>query len=138
MSGTLLDPKTHDPAYVHLPSTIVDPARVDWQPTKYAGIDFKVLLDDPASGMLTALFRWQPGSVLPLHEHTGVEQTYVLEGSFEDDDGVVFAGQYVSRPSGSRHVARSPKGALMLSIFQSRNIFFGANGEKEEFDAAKK
>jgi anti-sigma factor ChrR (cupin superfamily) len=137
MSGTHLEPEVHDPSYVHLPSTVVDSNKVAWQPTKYPGIDVKVLLDDPVSGLLTALFRWAPGSVLPLHEHTGVEQTYVLEGSFEDADGVVTAGQYVSRPPGSRHVARSRGGAVMLSIFQSRNVFFGANGEKEVFGSKR-
>jgi anti-sigma factor ChrR (cupin superfamily) len=138
MSGVLLDPKVHDPSYVHKPSRIVDVSKLGWQPTKYPGIDFKVLLDDASTGLLTALFRWAPGTVLPLHEHTGVEQTYVLEGSFEDEDGEVTAGNYVSRPVGSRHVARSPKGALMLSIFQSKNIFFSADGKHEVFDANKK
>ena len=138
MTGTMLDPKTHDPRNVHLPSKLVNVNKLEWQPTKYSGIDCKVLFDDPTSGLLTALFRWAPGSVLPLHEHTGIEQTYVLEGSFEDDDGEVTAGNYVSRPTGSRHVARSPKGALMLSMFQARNVFFGANGEKDVFDASRK
>src|SRR5262245_48789763 len=117
MSGLMVDPKIHDPKYVHLPSTLVDVSALEWKPTKFPGIDIKVLMDDPASGLLTALFRWAPGSVLPLHEHTGIEQTFVLEGSFEDDDGEVTAGNYVSRPAGSRHVARSPKGSVVLSIF---------------------
>ena len=39
----------------------------------------KVLMQDKESGLLTALFRWQPGTELPLHEHVEVEQTYVLE-----------------------------------------------------------
>lgn len=138
MAGVMLDPKVHDPAYLHKPSQIVDAAKLDWKPTPYPGIDFKVLLDDPSTGLLTAIFRWAPGSVLPLHEHTGVEQTYVLEGSFEDEDGVVSAGQYVSRPTGSRHVARSANGALMLSIFQSKNIFFTADGKAETFSTDKR
>jgi anti-sigma factor ChrR (cupin superfamily) len=135
--ATTLDPKTHDPNYIHLPSTLVNVAALEWQPTKHPGIDFKVLLDDPKSGLLTTLFRWAPGAVLPLHEHTGIEQTYVLEGSFEDEEGEVTAGNFVSRPAGSRHIARSAKGALMLAIFTSRNIFFGPNGEKEVFATGK-
>lgn len=126
-----------DPDYVHLPSKVVDVAALDWQPTKYDGIDIKVLFKDEATGLLTALFRWAPGSTLPLHEHVEVEQTFVLEGSFEDDEGEVTAGNYVSRPAGSRHVARSSKGAVMLSVFLRPNVFFGPNGEREVFDSSR-
>ncbi len=107
-----------------LASRYVDVASLPWTPTKYPGVDIKVLMEDKESGLLTALFRWQPGSKLPLHEHVEIEQTFVLEGSFEDEDGEVTAGNYVWRPSGSRHVARSPKGALMLSVFLKPNRFF--------------
>jgi anti-sigma factor ChrR (cupin superfamily) len=94
-----------------------------WKPTKWQGIDMKVLLEDPESGLLTALFRWAPGSSLPMHEHVRIEQTYVLEGSFEDEEGVAHAGEFVWRPAGSQHVARSPNGALMLAFFLAPNTF---------------
>ena len=57
--------------------------RVDelpWTPTPFPGIDIKVLLEDEETGLLTALTRLRPGAVLPLHEHTGLEQTWVLAG----------------------------------------------------------
>ena len=81
-------------------------------------------MEDKDSGLLTALFRWQPGSKLPLHEHVEIEQTYVLEGSFEDDEGEATAGNFVWRPAGSRHEARSPHGALVLAFFLRPNRFF--------------
>ena len=37
------------------------------------------LMQDDASGLLTALFRWQPGTQLPLHEHVEVEHIRQLE-----------------------------------------------------------
>jgi anti-sigma factor ChrR (cupin superfamily) len=83
----------------------------------------KILLQDKETGLLTALFRWAPGTELPLHEHVRVEQTYVLEGSIVDDEGEVTAGNYVWRPEGNRHVARAPRGALVLSFFLKPNIF---------------
>ena len=46
-----------------------------------------MLLEDPETGLLTALFRWQPGSELALHEHVEIEQTFVLEGSLVDEEG---------------------------------------------------
>jgi anti-sigma factor ChrR (cupin superfamily) len=96
---------------------------LQWKPTPTEGIDMKVLLDVPETGLLTALFRWQPGTVLPLHEHVEIEQTYVLSGSIVDDEGEVREGNYVWRPKGNRHIARSPNGALVLSFFLKPNKF---------------
>ena len=104
-------------------SRYVDPETLPWEATPYAGVERKVLLKDEDSGLLTALFRWAPGAELPLHEHTEIEQTYVLEGRLEDEEGVTLAGQYVWRPQGSRHVARAPEGALMLAFFLRPNRF---------------
>ena len=106
-----------------LESRYVDVARIDWKPTPTPGIDMKVLMQDEASGLLTALFRWAPGTELPLHEHVEIEQTYVLSGSIVDDEGEVREGYYVWRPRGNRHLARSPRGALVLSFFLKPNRF---------------
>lgn len=97
---------------------------IPWEPTPYAGVEWKVLMRDEDSGLLTALFKWAPGSELPLHEHVEIEQTFVLEGSIEDEEGEVTAGNYVWRPAGSRHVARSRNGALILGFFLKPNKFF--------------
>jgi len=112
-----------------LASRYVDVDRLPWKPTPCPGIEMKVLLEDKDTGLLTALFRWQPGAELTLHEHVEVEQTFVLEGSLVDDEGEVTAGNYVWRPKGNRHIARSPNGALVLSIFLKPNIFL--TGDKE-------
>src|SRR5271166_5935481 len=105
-----------------LASRYVEVESLPWKPTPCPGIDMKVLLEDPETGLLTALFRWQPGSELALHEHVEIEQTFVLEGSLVDDEGEVRAGNYVWRPKGNRHIARSPGGALVLSMFLKPNI----------------
>ena len=103
-----------------------------WKPTPCPGIDMKVLLEDKDTGLLTALFRWQPGSELSLHEHVEVEQTFVIEGSLVDDEGEVTAGKYVWRPKGNRHIAKSPHGALVLSVFLKPNIFLGGTAEGQK------
>ena len=103
-----------------------------WKPTPCPGIDMKILLEDKETGLLTALFRWQPGSELSLHEHVEVEQTFVLEGSLVDDEGEVTAGNYVWRPKGNRHIAKSPNGALVLSIFLKPNIFLTGASEGQQ------
>lgn len=106
-----------------LASRYVDVDTLPWKPTPTPGIDMKILLDIPETGLMTALFRWQPGTSLPLHEHVEIEQTYVLSGSIVDDEGEVRAGNYVWRPKGNRHIARSPEGALVLSFFLKPNRF---------------
>jgi anti-sigma factor ChrR (cupin superfamily) len=115
-----------------LASRYVDVNCLPWKPTPCAGIEMKVLVEDKESGLLTALFRWQPGSELALHEHVEVEQTFVLEGSLVDDEGEVTAGNYVWRPKGNRHIAKSPNGALVLSIFLKPNIFLGGASEGQQ------
>lgn len=107
-----------------LQSRMVEIDRLPWTPTPFAGIDVKVLVRDESTGLMTALFRWQAGAVLPDHEHVELEQTFVLEGSLVDEDGEITAGNFVWRPGGSRHVARAPKGALVLCFFLKPNKFF--------------
>jgi anti-sigma factor ChrR (cupin superfamily) len=104
-------------------SRYVNVASLPWKPTPTPGIDMKILLVDEDTGLMTALFRWAPGTVLPRHEHIEIEQTYVLEGSIVDDEGEATLGNYVWRPKGNRHIARSPHGALVLSMFLKPNKF---------------
>lgn len=92
-----------------------------WEPGGNPGISQKLLMEDKERGMRTALARWEPGASLPLHEHTDVEQTYVLEGSLCDEDGECTAGSFVWRAPGSRHRAWSPNGCVLLAVFLKPN-----------------
>jgi anti-sigma factor ChrR (cupin superfamily) len=106
-----------------LASRLVQVDKLPWTPTPFPGIEVKTLVKDEATGLLTCLFRWAPGAELPLHEHVELEQTFVLEGSLVDEDGEVAAGDFVWRPAGSTHVARAPRGALVLCFFLKPNKF---------------
>ena len=73
------------------------------------------------------------GAVLPDHEHVKIEQTYMLEGTLVDKEGPVAGlsvgpGEFVWREAGTRHVAWTPEGGLMLAMFQVPNKFFEADG----------
>ena len=113
-----------------LASHYIDMDSLQWEPTSSPGIDVKILYEDQTRGLMTALFRWAPGSRLSLHEHTDIEQTYILEGSLVDVEGEASEGNFVWRPSGSRHEAWSPDGAITLSIFLRPNKFFGSTDNK--------
>jgi len=115
-----------------LASRYVQVDDLPWKPTPCPGIEMKVLVEDKDTGLLTALFRWQPGAELSLHEHVEVEQTFVIEGSLVDEEGEVTAGNYVWRPKGNRHTARSPNCALVLSMFLRPNIFLTGEAEGQQ------
>ena len=124
-----------------LASRFVDPNMLPWQSTRFDGIEVKPLLFDPASGLATALMRMAPGSVLPDHEHVLIEQTWVLEGHLVDCEGPDLgieckAGQFIWRPSGSRHAASSPNGCVTLAMFQIPNRFYDASGGSTDMSGA--
>jgi anti-sigma factor ChrR (cupin superfamily) len=107
-----------------LASRYVDVASLPWTPTRFKGVEMKLLMEDKETGLSTALVRFAPGASLPDHEHVELEQTYVLEGSLEDHEGAATVGNYVWRPAGSRHDAHAPNGCLALSFFLKPNKFF--------------
>ena len=124
-------PKSGQTADTH--SHLVHPQDMEWQKTRFAGCEAKTLLFDRNTGLMTALMRFAPGAVLPDHEHVQIEQTYVLEGKLCDKEGpaqglTVNAGEFVWREAGSRHVAWTPEGGLMLAMFQVPNKFFERDG----------
>lgn len=61
-------------------SIYVDPAKVEWEPSQFAGIRMKVLYRNDAAGEMTVLLKWEPGACLPFHKHPEIEQSWVLEG----------------------------------------------------------
>ena len=107
-----------------LSSRYIDIESIPWVASPFPGVENKLLMQDPESGMQTVLTRMAPGAVLPDHMHVQVEQTWVLKGSLVDHEGEAKAGSFVYRPPGSRHVASAPNGALLLGMFLKPNKFF--------------
>ena len=75
----------------------------------------------------------RPGAYVPFHKHPELEQSFVLEGSGEDHDGVATAGDYIWRKPGSLHDNRSPGGAVLLAIYRKPNIYFSPGGDTSGF-----
>ena len=73
---------------------------------------------------MTCLLKLEPGAYVPFHKHPEVEQSFVLEGSVEDHDGVATAGDYIWRKPGSQHDNRSPNGAVLLAVYTKPNIYY--------------
>jgi anti-sigma factor ChrR (cupin superfamily) len=132
-----ITPKTAADQHSH----VVRPADMQWQKTRFHGCEVKPLLLDKQTGLVTALMRFAPGAVLPDHEHVKIEQTYVLEGKLVDKEGAaagleVKAGEFVWREPGSRHVAWTPEGGLMLAMFQVPNKFYEPDGRIADVSGA--
>ena len=109
-------------------SRFVNVFDLPWEKTKFPGVEAKTLLLDKETGLLTALVRMAPGARLPDHEHVLIEQTFMIEGTLVDEEGACTAGNFVWRPAGSRHEARTPNGGLMLAMFLVPNKFFDEGG----------
>ena len=88
-----------------LRSTFVAASSMPWQRTEFDGIEMKILYKDD-EGRSTILFRMAPGAVVPLHEHTALEQTFMLEGSLEDAEGSCGAGR-LRVAAGRQHPCRA-------------------------------
>jgi anti-sigma factor ChrR (cupin superfamily) len=104
-------------------STYVKPQEMAWETTQFPGISIKVLYEDKSKGEMTCLLKWAPGASLPMHKHPELEQSYVIEGSFSDHDGICRAGEYVWRKAGSFHETHSAEGAVILAVYRKPNVF---------------
>jgi anti-sigma factor ChrR (cupin superfamily) len=109
-------------------STYVKPRDMEWKPTDFEGISIKVLYEDAAKGEMTCLLKWAPGAKLPIHKHPEIEQTWVLEGSFYDHEGIARGGEFVWRKPGSVHETRSDEGAVILAVYRKPNVFQRSSG----------
>ena len=109
-------------------STYVKPQDIDWAPSQFEGIQIKILYQDEEKGEMTCLLKWAPGTTLPFHRHPEIEQSYVIEGSFYDHDGICRAGEYVWRTPGSKHLTHSDEGCVILAVYRKPNLFRGSAG----------
>jgi hypothetical protein len=86
-----------------------DPETLPWDPvTGEPGVSQRVLAEDPATGLLTRLVRWDPGlstSSGGAVRHEYWEEVLILSGSLHDLtlDQTFGAGYYACRPPGMVH-----------------------------------
>jgi anti-sigma factor ChrR (cupin superfamily) len=88
----------------------------DWQPGERPGEMIRSLVDDPR-GYRTMLVKVAPGPLGELHAHDQIEQIYVMDGDFFDDDASYGPGDFVLRMPGTMHRAGSRKGCTMFIIY---------------------
>jgi anti-sigma factor ChrR (cupin superfamily) len=82
---------------------LIDFSSLAWAPSEYPGVSFHVLRQDQATGTMTTLVKFQPGSTYPAHRHPEGEDCLVLQGGFRDGRGQYRAGDFVYYEPGSVH-----------------------------------
>ena len=98
-------------------SSWLNSAHVDWQESGSKGFWIKPLFEDKSRHLKTWLMKVDPGAYSPLHDHAELEQVYVLQGSFYDQNNVYRAGEYILRAPGAMHTAGSEEGALVILFY---------------------
>ncbi|MBT7956616.1 MAG: cupin [Rhodospirillaceae bacterium] len=89
----------------------IDTNFADWLPGQVEGLTVLSLYDrDPEH---VALVRWQPGTKFQHHVHPGGEEIFVLEGTFEDEQGKYPEGSWLRNPPYSEHTPFSSEGCLI-------------------------
>ena len=88
----------------------------EWLAGERPGERVRPLIEDPA-GYRTMLLQVAPGPLGELHAHQTIEQIYVLEGDFFDDEASYGPGDFVVRMPGTQHRAGSRGGCTMLVTY---------------------
>ena len=88
----------------------------DWTPAERPGELLRVMVDD-AAGYRTLLSKVPPGPLGETHAHDTIEQIYVIDGDFYDDDASYGPGDFVLRMPGTQHRAGSRGGCTMLLVY---------------------
>ena len=91
-------------------------AASEWQVGERPGELIRSLVDDPR-GYRTILLKVAPGPFGDLHAHDEIEQIYVVEGDFHDDDACYGPGDFVLRMPGTMHRSASSSGCTMLIVY---------------------
>jgi anti-sigma factor ChrR (cupin superfamily) len=80
------------------------------------GVWLKVLHGDMQSDSVSYLLRCEPGAILPDHDHPGVEEAMMLEGSIRMGGLLLRAGDYHRAEKGSHHVAARTEGGCLVYV----------------------
>jgi anti-sigma factor ChrR (cupin superfamily) len=80
------------------------------------GVRTKKLSKDRARGTMTFLLDLEPNAILPAHDHSGSEDSYVIRGACRIGAVALYAGDFHHVDAGAHHgdVVSSDEGCLLL------------------------
>ncbi|MBP5857408.1 cupin domain-containing protein [Marivibrio halodurans] len=99
-------------------SRFVDPGEQAWRETDAPGFLIKPIFEDSRTGESTLLMRIEPGAFTPAHAHDRLEEIFVLDGDFHDEERTYGPGHYCQRAIGASHTAGSKGGCTVLLVYR--------------------
>lgn len=101
---------------------LVHAASLGWVPSPAPGVERRMLYRVGGEvARATSIVRYAPGSAFPRHVHSGGEEIFVLEGTFQDEHGDYPAGSYFRNPPGTSHVPAAEGGCtIFVRLWQFR------------------
>lgn len=86
---------------------------------------------NPEAGVWVIYARFDAGTLLPRHYHTGAVHFYTTEGAWEYieyPDDIQTKGSYLFEPGGSTHTFSSAEGAEGFMVIEGANVNFNEDG----------
>ncbi len=91
---------------------VIRPFERRWHAGLVPGLE--VLALDQTGITHTALVRWAPETYFSKHQHCGGEEIFVLQGTFQDENGDYSSGTWLRNPHMSAHQPYSKMGCLIF------------------------
>lgn len=98
----------------------INAEQIEWQASGVEGFWIKPLFEDPAQKLKTWLMKVDAKAYAEPHAHQEIEQIYILDGSFYDQDKTYHAGDLVVRAPSTMHTSGSENGATVLLIYTAK------------------
>lgn len=105
--------------------------RRDWDALAWEdfrpGVRIHWLYRTDEKGPAAALLRYEPGAVVPLHEHVGWEHIFILSGAQSDGIRRSEEGSLMISAPGTRHAIESPEGCVVLAVWERQVRVLGSD-----------
>ena len=88
-----------------------------WRDCGAEGFWIKPLFEDGKQSLRTWLMKVDAGAWSPSHAHEEIEQIYVIEGTFYDQDKTYLPGDLIVRAPGAMHTAGSEQGCVVMLFY---------------------
>jgi anti-sigma factor ChrR (cupin superfamily) len=98
-------------------SMMLNASEMEWQDGGVPGFWVKPLMEDSQKELRTWLMKVDPGAFSESHSHTDIEQIFVIDGSFYDQNGIYEPGAFIVRAAGADHTAGSHEGCTVLLMY---------------------
>jgi anti-sigma factor ChrR (cupin superfamily) len=92
---------------------VIDTNNGDWQPEAIAGVYRQLLYQQDGFADVVSMERWQPHTDPGVVTYDAGAELFVVDGSFNDDDGSFRAGHWLRFPAHSKHHPRTTDGCTL-------------------------